>query len=319
MMTMALVTGAAGFVGSHVCEALVEKGIRVRAVDCFLEDSYSADIKRRTWQELQSLADLELVEWDLRQPLPKHLLSGVDVVMNEAAMPGLMKSWSDLALYTSCNVNLLGRILEASVIKSPAPFVIQISTSSVYGREANGDEETPPAPISPYGVTKLAAEELLHAYGRTHGVPHCVLRYFSVYGPRQRPDMAYNRIIAAVLTGQPIVIYGDGGQTRSNTYVRDCADATVRAALTQPAWETINIAGGEVASLLEIVSLIEELTGLNATLNFSKERPGDQRHTHGNILKAQDLLGWHPRTTLREGLLAQITWQRRHLLGIEES
>jgi len=302
-----LVTGAAGFIGSHLTQRLVNRGLEVRAVDCFLEESYPAAEKRATWAGLAALPGVERVVLDLRDPLPAGLLDGIDVVVNEAAMPGLMRSWSDFPLYSSCNLHVVEQLARACTDRGV--HLVQISTSSVYGRDAVGDESSSTAPTSPYGVTKLAAEELLRAYGRSLGTQFTILRYFSVYGPRQRPDMAYRLIIDAVADDREIEIFGDGRQTRSNTYVGDCVEATVEAVLRRPSGETINIAGPERATLMEAIVHIETALGLPARLMHRGARPGDQRHTGGVIGKAERLLGWRPTTSLRDGLAAQAAWQ----------
>ncbi len=303
-----LLTGAAGFIGSHVCEVLVARGIEVKAVDFFLDDLYPAAIKRANWDSLRELTGVELIEFDLREELPDSLFAGIDVVLNQAAMPGLMKSWTYFSLYAACNLGIVENLARGCV-KNEVPHFIQISTSSVYGSDAMGDESAELLPVSPYGVTKLAAEELLRTYQRVFDLDYTILRYFSVYGPRQRPDMAYHKFIKAILTSQVIDIYGDGMQTRTNTYVLDCASATVEAVLRLPKGATINIAGNEEVSLLEALSQIEDALGLRAKIRFHSARPGDQRHTKGEIKLAGSLLGYEPQTNLKLGLLAQSKWQ----------
>ncbi|QIK75457.1 NAD-dependent epimerase/dehydratase family protein [Nocardioides piscis] len=302
-----MVTGAAGFIGSHVTERLVSQGHTVLAVDCFLDESYSSAAKRNTWQQIMALPGVHGLELDLRNELPPGLLEEIDVVINEAAMPGLMRSWSDFALYSTCNVHVVEQLARACT--QADVHLVQVSTSSVYGRDAVGDESTPTAPNSPYGVTKLAAEELLRAYRRSRGLDFTILRYFSVYGPRQRPDMAYRLLIDAVAEGRELEIFGDGLQTRTNTYVGDCAEATVSAAQRRPAGETINIAGPERATLLDAVRHIEEHVGRPAMLVHRDPRPGDQRHTGGVTGKAERLLDWRPKMSLRLGLGEQVAWQ----------
>jgi nucleoside-diphosphate-sugar epimerase len=302
-----LVTGAAGFIGSHVTEELVARGHEVRAIDCFLEASYPAAEKRATWEAVMALPGVEGVVADLRDPLDPALLDGVGVVVNEAAMPGLMASWRDFSLYSTCNVHVVEQLARACTERDV--HLVQVSTSSVYGRDAVGDELSPIEPTSPYGVTKLAAEELLRAYGRSFGTRFTILRYFSVYGPRQRPDMAYRLFIDAIAHDREIEIFGDGRQTRTNTYVDDCARATVEAALRQPTGETINVAGSEGASLMEALGHIEKAMGRTARIVHRDARPGDQRHTGGAIDKAERLLDWRPMTSLSDGLAAQVAWQ----------
>lgn len=308
-MSTVVVTGAAGFIGSHLCERLAHDGFQVRAVDCLLPDSYSRAIKTANWHSLASLPGVERYQVDLGQRVPRELLDGATAVVNEAGMPGLTKSWDNLGLYLRNNVAVVGNLAQACVEADVKHFV-QVSTSSIYGKRAVGREDVEPAPVSPYGVTKLAGEELIHAYGRTHGLRYTILRYFSVYGPRQRPDMAYNIFIRALLSGERIVIYGDGNQTRTNTYVSDICAGTCAALSTEGQGETYNLAGGQEYSLLEIVQILEDLTGAKANVEFHPARIGDQAATRGDFTKAAKMFGYNPRVDLTEGLLRQVEWQR---------
>lgn len=307
-----LVTGAAGFIGSHLCEELHYQGIDVIGLDCFLTDSYSSLVKRKNWAKLDARPGISLIEADLREQVPAAALDGVDVVVNEAGMPGLMKSWSDFDLYSGCNINALSNLI-SGMLEMGDCHLIQISTSSVYGSVATGDESTPTNPESPYGVTKLAAEELVQAYHRVFGLDFTILRYFSVYGPRQRPDMAYNKIIDAALTGTPIDVFGDGEQSRSNTYVEDCVRATVEAVKRCPSQTVMNIAGGERHSLNTAIELIESSVGRSVNVVYKPARPGDQQHTGGDIKKAQSLLDYVPTVGLKDGIRRQVQWQREQL------
>jgi nucleoside-diphosphate-sugar epimerase len=228
-------------------------------------------------------------------------------------MPGLTQSWTNFDLYSSCNIQATQRLLEA--IRRCAPGLrrlIYASTSSVYGRFASGDETLPTRPISPYGVTKLAAETLCRAYGDTHGLPVVVLRYFSVYGPRQRPDMGYHRFIHAMLRREPVGVCGDGQQVRGNTYVSDCVEATVAAVAAQPG-EVYNVGGGEAATVWDILGKLEGLARRPARVKQEPARPGDQRYTFADTTKLQRHLGWQPRVGLSEGLARQWEWQQRQL------
>jgi nucleoside-diphosphate-sugar epimerase len=255
------------------------------------------------------LPGVELSICDLRKPLDNSLLDCVDTIINEAAMPGLVKSWSSFDLYSGCNTTAVNNLLQAAAECSVKHF-IQISTSSVYGNILSGDENNPLRPISPYGVTKLAGEELVKMYSRSHGIRYSILRYFSVYGPRQRPDMAYNRFIQAILDGNRIDIFGDGEQIRSNTYVSDCVNATILAAFAEPENTEFNISGGEEVRLKDAISEIEEQIGLKAELKFHKSRLGDQEITISNYEKAVQLLGYNPTTSFKEGIANQIAWHR---------
>jgi UDP-glucuronate 4-epimerase len=303
-----LVTGAAGFIGSHLSERLIDEGHEVTGLDAFLP-YYPRAIKERNLAGLRERSAFHFYELDLRTATLNPYLAGVDTVFHLAAMPGLTASWTDFDQYMTCNLLGTKRLLEAARDTAVQKFV-HASTSSVYGRDALGDEGTLPRPISPYGVTKLAAEQLALAHQDVFGIPVVVLRYFSVYGPRQRPDMGYNIFIGRMLRGEPIVVFGDGEQTRGNTYISDCVEATVLAAQHGQVSEIYNIGGGEAQSLNWVVATLEGLTGVPAHIEHQPPRPGDQAHTMADIRKARRDLGYAPRTPLREGLAAQVAWHR---------
>jgi nucleoside-diphosphate-sugar epimerase len=305
-----LVTGAAGFIGSHLCEALLARGHVVAGLDAFIP-YYPRAAKEQNLAGLRATPGFTLHEADLRTADLAPLLAGCDVVFHLAAMPGLMKSWSEFSLYETCNIAGTQRLLEAARA-APLKQFIHISTSSVYGKEATQGEDAPQQPFSPYGITKLAAENLCRAYAANFGLPFTILRYFSVYGPRQRPDMGYHKLINDLFRGETFTLFGDGEQTRSNTYVADAVAATILAMEQRDAalGETFNVGGGEVVSLNRVIALLEELTGRKAKLERQPPRPGDQRHTAANIAKARRVLGYNPATRLVEGLRAQVAWQR---------
>lgn len=301
-----LVTGAAGFVGSHVARELAQRGHSVTASDMFLDRLYPNEQKIRNWDELGSISQIRRVVVDLRGDL-SGLSSKYDVIVNEAGMPGLMTSWTEFDSYLSCNIKLVENLI--SHFNHEDLHLVQISTSSVYGLEATGDESSRLQPTSPYGVSKLAAEELVRTYSRTQGLNYTILRYFSVFGPGQRPDMAYNRIIKAISSGDPVTIFGDGNQTRTNTYVGDIAAITSDVAEAQPRNDVFNISGREQVRLLDAVRIIEDKLGVKANLHFSEKRPGDQLTTSGVIDKAVKVLGYNPKTGFDEGISEQINWQ----------
>jgi len=308
-LLMILVTGAAGFIGSHLVHELVANGQKVRAVDCLLADSYSSELKLQNWKGLQSLGNVDCQIVDLRLPLKGDLLSDIKIIINEAAMPGLVKSWKNFDLYSSCNILSVNNLLEAAVEKDVSHFV-QISTSSVYGNVNSGDEYLPLNPISPYGVTKLAAEEIVKMYSRTRGMKYSILRYFSVFGPRQRPDMAYHKFIQSIMNGRTINVYGDGKQIRTNTYVDDCVSATISAALANPSNSEFNISGGEPIELMNAISEIEAQLGMKAKIDFHASHPGDQKNTIDVSGKAKESFGFEPKFSFKEGISRQIDWQR---------
>jgi nucleoside-diphosphate-sugar epimerase len=301
-----LVTGAAGFIGSHLCERLLHDGHDVVGIDAFVP-YYPREIKEANLQSAWLDTAFAFHELDLRTQPVEGVLAGVDVVFHLAANAGLPRSWTQFDLYESCNVTATQRLLEAAMRVGVERFVYA-STSSVYGRYANGDESLPTRPISPYGVTKLAAEQLCRAYAEEMGLPLVVLRYFSVYGPRQRPDMGYHRFINALLAGEPIIVYGDGQQVRGNTYISDCVEATVRAAGAMPG-EVFNVGGGETASVWDILRKLERITRRRAITVQEPPRAGDQRSTCADTTKLMRHLDWLPQVGLDEGLGLQVAWQ----------
>ena len=301
-----LVTGAAGFVGSHVAEALIQQGHQVVGVDGFVK-SYARRMKQANLSWLRQQPTFRFAEADLRTAPLEGLLEGVDVVVNEAAFAGLPRSWTDLDSYIECNVTALGRLIDASSRAGVHRFV-QASTSSVYGTSAVGDEDTPTRPVSPYGVSKLAAEHLLLAHVDSHGFPAVILRYFSIYGPRQRPDMAYRIFMECLLDGHPVTLYGDGEQSRSNTFVSDCVRATLLAIDHGGVGEVYNIGGGQELRLRDAVDLIAEEIGVSPSILHRETRVGDQRRTVADISKARRELGYTPTVTPRVGLRAQLDW-----------
>jgi len=307
-----LVTGAAGFIGSHLAERLVADGHEVVGLDCFVP-YYPRPIKERNLSSLRVSKSFSFHELDLRTADLTPALEGVDTVFHEAAMAGLTASWVDFELYMTYNMLATQRLLDACRDQKLRSFV-HISTSSVYGQDAMGNEQALPEPISPYGATKLAAERLAIAYHKVFGIPSVVLRYFSVYGPRQRPDMGYNIFIDRVLRGEQIAVFGDGEQTRGNTFISDCVNATLLGAQRGEPGEVYNIGGGESGSVNWVIETIAELAGKPASIRREPARIGDQRHTMADITKARTGLGYEPSMPLRDGLAAQVDWQKS-LLG----
>ena len=303
-----LVTGAAGFIGSHLCDRLLADGHRVVGVDCFTS-YYPRWVKERNLASPEGHPQFRFHELDLSADPLAEAVAGVDTVFHLAAMPGLVKSWTDVDLYTRHNLTATHRLLEA-VKGRPLKKFVYASTSSVYGKYASGDETLPTRPSSPYGITKLAGEQLVRVYQEEFGVPAITLRFFSVYGPRQRPEMGYHLFIDAVLTGQPITLTGDGLHVRGNTFVADCVDATVTAGLGALPGETFNLGGGELTTISEVIRKIERIAGKTATIERHPPRKGDQLATVADVGKLARHLGWRPTTGLDEGLAKQIEWQR---------
>ncbi len=304
-----LVTGAAGFIGSHLAEALVQHGHDVIALDALLPELYPQSQKTQNWNRLGELGHkVKLLKRDLRDPLEEQEIRGCDYIFHLAAMPGLQLSWENTKLYIDCNIVATSNLLEAVDQQSLRNF-FYISTSSVYGREINGDETSLIAPISPYGVTKLAAENLVSAFSKVNQLSYSIFRLFSVYGPRQRSDMAFNIFIRKMLQQEEINIFGDGSQIRTNTFVGDIVDGLICAIEKSQNGEIYNLCGNEQISVIELVDLISSLLRVNPRLTYLEERSGDQKLTKSTAKKAMDELGFQPKVNLVEGLKQQIFWQ----------
>jgi len=306
-----VVTGAAGFIGSTLCEALIGAGHEVVGVDAFIP-YYPREVKEMNLANLRGAAGFRFHEMDLRTGELEPCVEGADAIIHEAAMAGLMRSWTDLELYVSCNILATNRLIEAALQAGVGRFVLA-STSSVYGREAVGNEDRPLEPSSPYGITKLACEKLVLAHVAMSAFPATIIRYFSIYGPRQRPDMAYHRFIEAMLDGQPITVYGDGEQTRSNTYVSDAVRGTILALERGELGGIYNVGGGRTISLNQAIETIAGHLGVKPVIRTESARPGDQRHTSADISRARSGLGYEPTTDPEDGLGMQVAWhvQRR--------
>jgi nucleoside-diphosphate-sugar epimerase len=306
---IALVTGAAGFVGSHLCEALLDHGEQVVAVDCFT-GYYGRAEKEENLAALRAHPGFTFVEADLSEAPVAPLLADVDRVFHVAGQPGVRTSWGpDFVDYLRHNVTATQRLLEACKGRSLHKLVYS-SSSSVYGDAESypTPESTRPQPISPYGVTKLAAEHLCETYRKSFGVPVASLRLFSVYGPRQRPDMAFSRLVRAALSGEPFEVYGDGRQTRDFTFVADVVRA-MRDAAGSPWCGVANVGGGSRTSLNEVLAVVGELVG-DVRVIRRPRAVGDVRDTAADISTAEAAFGYRPRTSLREGLAAMVAAER---------
>lgn len=303
-----VVTGAAGFIGSHLSERLLADGHAVTGLDCFT-NYYPRPVKERNLAGLRDRPHFTFRELDLADGVPADAVAGAEWVFHLAAMPGLTRSWLDFDLYNRCNLTATHRLLESLKGSPTLKRVIYASTSSVYGKYASGDETLPTKPSSPYGITKLASEQLCNVYGAEFGVPSVVLRFFSVYGPRQRPEMGYHLFINAILTGKPITLTGDGLQVRGNTYIADCVDATIKATAALPG-ETFNLGGGELVTVLEVLRKLERITGKPAIIERHPPRKGDQLATGADVSKLTRHVGWKPTTSIDDGLAKQVEWQK---------
>jgi|Deesub1362A_J573_1020465.scaffolds.fasta_scaffold00600_2 UDP-glucose 4-epimerase len=307
--TKILVTGCAGFIGSHLCERLCKEGALVIGIDRF-SDYYSRDLKERNLEELREQENFQLIEADLLDLDLEKLVGDIDYIFHEAAQAGVRASWgAQFEVYVRDNILATQKLLEACKSASQLKKFVFASSSSVYGDtpELPMHENSILKPASPYGSSKLAAENLCYLYWKNFGVPTASLRYFTVYGPRQRPDMAFHRFIKAMLTGDKIEVYGDGKQTRDFTYVSDAVNATI-SAVNAPSGEVFNIGGGSQVALVEVIHLLEEIMGKKANVAFSSEQKGDVRHTFASTKKAKEILNFKPSFSLERGLKEEIRW-----------
>ncbi len=305
----ALVTGTAGFIGSTLSTTLTDRGADVVGIDCFT-DYYGRDIKEQNLSALRTRSNFRFVEDSLQNVDFAPLLDGVTHVFHLAAQAGVRGSWGDqFRSYTSHNVDSTQRLLEALKGRDISRLVYA-SSSSVYGDVATipFKESAYLQPLSPYGVTKLAAEHLCHLYHVNHQVPTVSLRYFTVYGPRQRPDMGFHRFIRAALTGTPITLFGDGEQTRDFTFVADIVAATIAAAERGTPGCIYNIGGGSRVTINQVLDMIARITGRQLIINRLPAEKGDMRDTFADSSRAQTDLGFSPSHSLEEGLKAECEW-----------
>lgn len=301
-----LVTGAAGFIGSHVAERLLSAGHRVTAVDCF-HPYYARAIKERNALALHRHPAARFVEADLATADLAPVVTGVDAVVHLAAQAGVRGSWgATFSTYLDANVLATQRLLEATKDLSLSAWVYG-SSASVYGDgvRAAVDESALPAPHSPYGVTKLAGEHLAMLYHRNHGTPTVVLRYFSVYGPRERPDKAIQLFLTAAKHGRGIRVLGDGSQQRDFTFVGDVVDATAAALERRPVGAVMNVARGRTVALAEVIDTVRRVTGAPLPATHEPAALGDVRTTSGDVTLARRLLGYAPKVDLAEGIARQ--------------
>jgi UDP-glucose 4-epimerase len=305
----ALVTGVAGFIGSTLAEKLCAAGDDVVGIDAFT-DYYPRPIKEGNLSRLRTQPNFHLVEGTIQAVDLTSLLADRTHVFHLAAQAGVRKSWGrDFAVYTTNNIEATQVLLEACVKRPPERFVYA-SSSSVYGDDVALPmrEDALPQPVSPYGVTKLSAEQLCHLYYVNYGIPAVSLRYFTVYGPRQRPDMGFHRFLRAMLAGESISVYGDGEQTRDFTFVADAVAATIAAATRGVPGRVYNIGGGSRVTLNEVLGILGRVAGRQPLVQRDSAQKGDMRHTYADTSRAQADLGFAPAVSLEDGLAAEYQW-----------
>ena len=310
-MATNIVTGVAGFIGSHLVEALLNQGYQVIGVDQF-NDYYDPALKRQNISGFENNPNFKLIEADIQSLDWGVLLADVEVVYHLAAQAGVRASWGDgFRAYTERNINATQIMLEAAKDAKYLKRFVYASTSSVYGDAETlpTGESICPQPVSPYGITKLAAERLCGLYCKNFGVPFTALRYFSVYGPRQRPDMAFHKFFRSVLRDEAIPIYGDGQQTRDFTFVGDVVAANLAASkVPEAVGEIFNIGGGSRVGLMQIIDTMEKIVGREIRKDYLEPAMGDARHTAADVSKAKQILGYAPKVSLFEGLTYEWNW-----------
>jgi nucleoside-diphosphate-sugar epimerase len=305
----ALVTGCAGFIGSHLSAALLDKGVTVVGIDCFT-DYYPRPIKESNLAENRRREGFRFTEARIQDADLPALLDGITHVFHLAAQAGVRKSWGrDFRTYTENNIEATQMLLEACV-GGPLQKFVYASSSSVYGDRVKIPmrEDALPQPVSPYGVTKLSAEQLCYLYFVNHGVPTVGLRYFTVYGPRQRPDMAFHKFIKAALSDQEIPLYGDGEQTRDFTFVSDAVAATIGAGERGVPGRAYNIGGGSRVSMNQVLAMIERAAGHPLRIRREGPQKGDMRDTYADTSLARADFGFSPKVSLQDGILAEYRW-----------
>jgi UDP-glucose 4-epimerase len=310
-MTKIIVTGVAGFIGSHLAETLLKQGHEVIGIDEF-NNYYDPILKRKNIANFQDSPNFTLVEENIQSLDWQKLLLDVELIYHQAAQAGVRASWGQsFRAYTERNINATQVLLEAAKDAQKLQRLVFASTSSIYGDAETlpTNEEIKPLPVSPYGITKLAAERLGFLYHKNFGVPFVALRYFTVYGPRQRPDMAFHKFFKAVLADEAIPVYGDGQQTRDFTFVSDAIAANLAAAIVPEAvGQIFNIGGGSRVVLAEVLDIMAEIVGKPIKRNHIEKAMGDARHTAADVSKARKILNYQPQVSLRDGLTQEWEW-----------
>lgn len=305
----AMVTGCAGFIGSHLSERLLESGVEVIGIDCF-NDNYGRKEKIANLDSSRSWDNFEFLPLDLARGDLAEVVEGCDAVFHLAAEPGVRPSWGNrFETYVRNNVLATQLLLEAA--RDAHIRFVYASSSSIYGQAETfpTSETVTPRPFSPYGVTKLAAEHLCSAYHQNFGLPTVSHRFFTVYGPRQRPDMAFTRFLSTIHNGGEINVYGDGRQSRDFTYVEDIVSALIASSVREEAiGETFNLGGGTQIELRDVLALMTEISGREPRIVHLDAQPGDVRMTGADTTKARALIGFDPQTSISEGIAEQYSW-----------
>jgi UDP-glucose 4-epimerase len=304
-----LVTGAAGFIGSHLSEALLSRGDEVLGIDCFT-DYYGRDMKERNLEHLRGRRGFRFLDADLNSADLDSLVADCQIVYHLAAQAGVRASWgTQFDAYIRCNIEATQKLLESLKGREGIKLVFA-SSSSVYGKidRFPTPEDVVLRPNSPYGATKVTGEHLCALYAENWGLDYVALRYFTVYGPRQRPDMGFHKFIRAIQEDRPLDVYGDGNQSRDCTYVSDIVEATIRAGETRTKSRLFNVGGGTRRPLQEILMLLQEYLKKKARIRHTARERGDVDHSHADVRRAQEEFGYTPRVSVEEGLRREVEW-----------
>ena len=314
-METALITGVAGFIGSSLAEKLLKDNFKVVGIDSFT-NYYSPRIKEKNIENCLKHPNFSLIRQDLDTLDLSTAVEKVEYFFHLSAQPGVRASWGkEFSTYVKNNISVTQKILESLKNNSDLKKFVFASSSSVYGAQSNimNEESSLTRPVSPYGVTKLAAENLANLYFKNYGVPTISLRYFTVYGPKQRPDMALTRFFYSIIKEKKLTIFGNGEQTRDFTYIDDIVNATINTATSDHVGEILNIGGGSVFSLMHIIEFMKEITEKELEIDFKKEQKGDVKHTSADISKSERLINYKSNTDIKYGLAQQYEYIKNHL------
>lgn len=314
-MDTAIVTGAAGFIGSHLAEKLLEEKIKVIGIDCFT-DYYSKKIKENNISHLLKNENFTFIEQDLKNLDLLPIFQKSSYLFHLAAQPGVRASWGKtFQTYVQENILVTQKILEFAKMTGSFKKIVLASSSSVYGNQSGlmSEDTTVLKPLSPYGVTKLASENLGTVYAENFGLPVNSLRFFTVYGPRQRPDMAFNNFIKNGLSNKKIKIFGDGEQSRDFTFISDIVDANLLASKSEISGEIFNVGGGHIVTINHVLKELSNLLNKELDIQYVESQPGDVKHTSADISKAKSKLDYAPKIQIAEGLRKEVDYMKNNL------
>jgi len=314
-MKTALITGVAGFIGSSLAEKLLKDNFKVIGIDSFT-NYYSPHIKEKNIENCLKHSNFSFIHQDLDTLDLSTIFENTEYVFHLSAQPGARASWGKgFTTYVKNNISVTQKILESLKNNTTLKKFIFASSSSVYGNQSSimNEDTSLTKPVSPYGVTKLASENLVNLYFKNYEIPIISLRYFTAYGPKQRPDMAFTRFFLSIIKDKKLIIFGNGEQTRDFTYVDDVVKATMNAAASDHVGEILNIGGGSVFSLMQITEFMKEITGKELEIDFKKEQKGDVKHTSADISKSENLINYKSNTDIKYGLTQQYEYIKNNL------